>query len=401
VNDAALPDSRVDLGIDDAPDMSPDVVGDPATDPEPDALDPSPADFSDVANSLPSTPAGVQLTWLIGMVNASAAGTYQLTQEDYDAHFAKSFRNKLPLADFSNSLLISYESLAPMDVLGYEEDTATDGAMWAQVHSSGFSGWARVGTVLEAGTGLIVWVGVATSPDLDPAFGPLAANQIGLYPQAQYEAANVAGFVVEAVDRGTGSSFDPPITGTVDAKYRYVRLTLPPGTGEVGIKATHTDGQVNWNFGPHLKAGKDRQWVAVYPATAFPSYASSVGLTTVAGKAQVWGVVYWDRGLKPWSLDFDDQNVGCATIAADPALDRVYYASPPLPDASATSTPWNNPSWYAFNVEPVPHTFEVQATGGPLVPSPFPLAADAVTVIQMWYDSTIWPTNPTNEDCGH
>jgi hypothetical protein len=391
---------------DSGPDVDvPDPGGDPGTtdeaadgtvDGDPGALDAPEADAP-----LPGTPVGLQMAWFVERVNQSAAGTHAFTEADFDAHFSDAFRAGFPFDAFVASILPPYTTrYAPMVVEGHE-DSDTDTTMWARVHATGGTPmWIRIYLRVEAATGLIEALNSATSPDLDPAFGPLPADQVGVFLSDSYEGKETFGFRVEAVDRATGLALEPPVVATTDGTYGYARLKVPAGKGEVGVKVTHSDGQVTYVFSTDLVAGKDRVGLPAFPSTAFPAYAERVGLTPAAGKAQVWGYLAHDPGTGPWAVEPLSWGVGCATIASVPAVDRVYYTtSPRFPNVGATQTALPISTFFVFNVDAVAHTFTAQAAGAPLVVADVPLAADAITALYMVFGASAYPANPTPEDC--
>lgn len=81
--------------------------------------------------------------------------------------------------------------------------------------------------------------GLKYSPELDPALdGPITDQVLGVFVYNPYLGGAVAGAEGEAVDRTTGSSFDPPVTATASEGHEWARLTLPSGVGEVGLRIT-------------------------------------------------------------------------------------------------------------------------------------------------------------------
>lgn len=364
---------------------------------------PGDEDVSPDVVHLPETAVAEQAQWLIELINAMAEGG-DLTQDTYEAHFASEFVANYTVTEVKSQFLNALKNrYAPLAVTGWE-DTATDTAMWVRIHAAGNSKGMRLLVRLsDEAPHLINGLSEQDSPDLDPAYGPIDNTLVGFFLQDPYTAKSTSGLAVELVNRNTGLPFDPPVTGIADDKYGYVRLAIPTGVVEAGVKVTHSDGQVTYNYGKALRPGGDFLWVAAYPATAFSHYMEPFDLEPVTGKAQLWGYLYYQGPANRWSVEPHNWGVGCATITSTPVLGRIYYTRPPnyTPNAAATSTPLQNSTWYAFNVDPVQHTFTAQAEGTPLPVSVPALVADAITAVFMVFERADYLTNPTVVGCGN
>jgi len=346
---------------------------------------------------LPDSPLGEQMAWLVAAVNSGTAPV----QAEFEAHFSATFQATCNYSCFLTTLynpLMNYYS--PLLATGWE-NTATDYAAWVRFSCVDGAFWERMLMILNPDDSTIDLIGHAASPDLDPVFGALPATEIGVFLFNPAGGAPNRGFTVELVNRATGLSFDPPVTGVTDDLYQYVRLAVPAGETEVGVKATHADGQVTYTYSANLKPGADQLWVPVYPGTAMPSYLSPLGLTLTAGKSQLWGYLLWAGPAELWSTEPYNIGLGCATITSDPVLANLYYTTPPsyLPSEAATQTALQNSTWYGFNADPVAYEFTATATGDPLVVSVPALAPDAITTVYFVFDRATYPENPTAVDC--
>lgn len=345
--------------------------------------------------AMPDTPAAEQLTWLVDALNASAADM-DFPEDEFEAHVSQDIADDDALSWFVSTYAAVLWPQTPLTLRG-AEPAESDHEIWGQLHAEPSDRWLRLGiTVDPEPPHLVTSIAVYVSPDLDPVYGPLGAGELGVQvwdPNGE----PAEGDFVEVVDRATGQPLSPPATGFVDAKYSYARLSTPDGHHEVGLKLTHADGQVTYNYGPHLRAGVDLARAASFNDGAFTYYNQKVGSEIESGTAQLWGVLFHEP-VPRWRFEAD---VGCAVVSAVPSIDTIAYTSPPsyLPDlfADRTHPLWS--TWFAFNVEVAAYKITAQATGEPLEFELPPLAPDAVTVVWMEFGRATYPQNPTPMLC--
>jgi len=337
------------------------------------------------------------MAWLIAAVNSGTAPV----QAEFEAHFSAAFQAECDYSCFLTNLYNPLKNFYSQLLATGWEDTATDYAAWVRFSCVDGAFWERMLMILNPDDSTIDLINHAPSPDLDPSFGALSATEIGIFLFNPNTGANTRGYTVELVNRATGLSFDPPVTGVTDDVYQYVRLAVPAGETEVGVKATHADGQVTYSFASTLKPGADQLRLPVFPGTAMPFYLSPLGLTLTAGKSQLWALLFWAGPAELWSTETYNGGIGCATITSDPVLANLYYTAPPsyLPSETATQTALQNSTWFAFNADPVAYEFTATATGDPLVVSVPALAPDAITTVFFAFDRATYPENPTAVDC--
>jgi hypothetical protein len=337
---------------------------------------------------LPDSPLGEQMAWLIAAVNS---GTAPL-QAEFEAHFSAAFQSACDYSCFRTNYFNPLSGI-------YAPLLAT--AAWVRFSCYENAFWERMFMSLDPSDDTIEVISHIASPDLDPAFGALPATEIGLFLFNPSSYSPVRGVTVELVHRTTGLSFDPPVIGVIDEVYQYVRLAVPAGETEVGVKATHTDGQVTYTYSSILVSGADLVRVPAFSNTAFPYYLNLMDLTLTAGQSQLWGLLSWAGPAQRWSVETFNSGIGCGVITSDPVLSDLYYTALPsyLPTETATQTALQNSTFFAFNADPVAYEFTATATGDPLVVSVPALAPDAITTVYFIYDRATYPENPTAEGC--
>jgi hypothetical protein len=349
----------------------------------------------DAAAQIPTTTVGKQLAWFIGAVNSGG-----LDATAFMNHFSSSYRAARPYSSFVSR----YGNLIkgqPLTYLGCDAG-ATDTQIYAHLYGAGNKSYSRLGmSVSVAAPNPIIGFTWSGAPNIDPAYGTIGQDELGLRPYDPNKSSSGMTFKIDLLDRKTGKPLSPAVTGSTDDKYGYVRLKIPAGQTEVGVRVTHPDGQVTDNYGPFYKGSTELEWrAASFNKGAFSYYAPLVSLTLDAAKAQIWGITMYGPPPAGAPTTFN-KYVGCATASFNPAVSTIFYTGPPksLPSTTPKHTNPSWPSFFAFNLAPASHTVSVTAATHKLDATFPPLVAGNVTTMWLVYDAAVFKTNPTPSGC--
>ncbi|MBU1240613.1 Cpe/LpqF family protein [Myxococcota bacterium] len=348
-------------------------------------------------HNLPDTAVGDQMRWLVEAANAGEAPDATAFAEHFSANFQSQCNYACFLSEFYNPLANYY---AQMIILGYE-DTATETDIWARLSIADGDYYGRLAMVLEPTDNTINGILTTLAPDLDPAFGPIGSQELGLFIMDAY-GNPMFNQAVELVNVTTGQPFETPVVAYTDEVYHYVRLEVPAGESEVGVKLVHSDGQVTYAFGSYFTPGKDRYTLLVWPNGTLESVAQQVGVTADPAKARIWTVLQYSKGQDFWSFEeFSSSHIGCATVTIDPTpLDTFYGGESFSPSEDATQTSTTSSAHFAFNADTVGHTITSTVDGNDESYTLPPLEADAYYNLWIVYYRETYPTNPTPVGCG-
>jgi hypothetical protein len=191
--------------------------------------------------------------------------------------------------------------------------------------------------------------------------------------------------------------------GTTVETYGWVRLTLPPGVDEVGVRATAADGFVTRSYSAVLTAGASGVAVPAFPAAALADYLGGMGIEPAPGAGHLWGFVEWSSGADPLAPKdlLVDPYVGCATVAMEPAGPQLYYSSPKTgwPDVTAEHTHPDYATWWAYNVPAAPLKLTADAGGKILVVDIPAIEPGGITLVNMLYAPPECAAHPEPAGC--
>ncbi len=208
---------------------------------------------------------------------------------------------------------------------------------------------------------------------------------------------------IEILQNDSGDPYDPPITGTTNAE-GYVEFDLTDIFGSkddafVCIKFTRNGYWPTHQYS--FTVGTDDNTFLGVSETAVNLMTSGMGLDIdiEAGQGHASGAVYWDdAGTR--------EGIGCATVSYDPdpfagATDGgIFYFGGQLPDRTTPHTNPENGYFVAINADSGgPYTVTGDADGNEesvSLPNNFP---DAVTIMNVLYSKTDYPTKPEEAGC--
>ncbi len=395
------------LPADTAEDAAPpaDTVADlpPAPDTEPGEDTVEPMDTETPPVEIPDSPVGAQLEWFLGLFS----GENPVSAGPLEEHFHELLFDGVSPGGYTYGFKNTVLSIGPMELLGFEDEVTTDYTIAARVFFTKDQVYGRCMLRTETAEPYKItsWT-LYYAPDLDPDLGgPVAEDELGLYAFDPYFGGLVVGAEVEAVDRETGESFDPPVTTTTAEGYGWARMTLPAGVDEVGLRVTAPDGTVTRSYSGLAAPGRWNTMVPAFPAEALADYLETLEIVEEPGTGVLWGLVQWtdidENPFIPPDPTVPDSYIGCAVLSFDPAGPQAMYSEAnngwPLPEATTTHPDYS--TWWAYNVPDAPLTVTTTTDAGVvdvLIPM---IEPGAITMVDHLFTPPEFATNPEPDGC--
>ena len=189
---------------------------------------------------------------------------------------------------------------------------------------------------------------------------------------------DLSGIDVELLNNDTGEPFDPAITGVSDSD-GYIAFNVPAGFAEVAVRTTSA-GFMNTLHYSYARNATDEEFLIVSDQT-ISIVSNLLGVTLDDSLSHAAGAVYWGS-------ESDENPIGCATVAFDPAATEIhYFGSDALPthDRDTLGTNKDNGYFIGLNVDVVPTVMTAEANGHQSVVNVPKLYAKTVVIQNFYY----------------
>ncbi|MBI5529327.1 MAG: carboxypeptidase regulatory-like domain-containing protein [Deltaproteobacteria bacterium] len=201
----------------------------------------------------------------------------------------------------------------------------------------------------------------------------------------------VADVTVELYDDDNGASLG--ISGTSGADGTITLDGIPASKGKVGVKTTKADNMDTIQY--HFDSGATGETFYIISQTTVSLIAGILGVTIDPAKGVAAGSVYYGPST-------DEEPIGCATVATDPAGGEIHYmdnSGIPTKDRDTKGTNPKNGYFSILNMEP--GAININATvGGATESSILPkLDANTVAISNVRFLKDKYAANPQPAAC--